>query len=377
MYAQRSEFKKQALMHKQEKENTKDPVKIKELEKLITRADCQQMAIKILMNSLYGAMSNEHFRYFDVRIAESITVSGQLSIRWAERAINSYLNKLLKTDKDYVIAIDTDSLYINFEPLVEKMYKDAAVEDIVKILDQICVEKIEPLVASNYEALRKLMNAPQQKMVMKREVIADKGIWTGKKHYILNVHNSEGVQYAKPKLKIVGIEAVRSSTPGVCRKMIVDTLNVIMQSDEKTVQDYIAELRKQFDTYGVEDIAFPRGVSNMDKYADKRSVYVKATPINCRAALVYNHLLNQMNLASKYEPINTGEKIKFVYLKTPNTIGENVIGFPVVLPQELNVHKYVDYELQWQKAFLEPLRTILDAAGWQVEKTSTLEDFFS
>lgn len=377
MYAQRSEFKKQALMHKQEKENTKDPVKIKELEKLITRADCQQMAIKILMNSLYGAMSNEYFRYFDVRIAESITVSGQLSIRWAERAINRYLNKLLKTDKDYVIAIDTDSLYINFEPLVEKMYKDASVEDIVKILDQICVEKIEPLVGSNYEALRKLMNAPQQKMVMKREVIADKGIWTGKKHYILNVHNSEGVQYAKPKLKIVGIEAVRSSTPGVCRKMIVDTLNVIMQSDEKTVQDYIAELRKQFDTYGVEDIAFPRGVSNMDKYADKRSVYVKATPINCRAALVYNHLLNRMNLASKYEPINTGEKIKFVYLKTPNTIGENVIGFPVVLPQELNVHKYVDYELQWQKAFLEPLRTILDAAGWQVEKTSTLEDFFS
>lgn len=378
MYAQRSEFKKQALAHKQEKENTKDPAKIKQLERLITRADCQQMAIKILMNSLYGAMSNEHFRYYDMRIAESITVSGQLSIRWAEGVINRYLNKLLKTDKkDYVIAIDTDSLYINFEPLVTKMYPDASVEDVVKILDTICVEKIEPLVASNYEALRVLMNAPQQKMVMKREVIADKGIWTGKKHYILNVHNSEGVQYAKPKLKIVGIEAVRSSTPGVCRKMIVDTLNVIMQTDEKTVQQYIADLRLQFDKFAVEDIAFPRGVSNMDKYADKRSVYVKATPINCRAALVYNHLLNQMNLTSMYEPINTGEKIKFVYLKTPNTIGENVIGFPVVLPKEFAVHKYVDYELQWQKAFLEPLRTILDAAGWQVEHQSTLEDFFS
>lgn len=330
------------------------------------------------MNSLYGAMSNEHFRYFDMRIAESITVSGQLSIRWAEKAINKYLNKLLKSgNRDYIIAIDTDSLYINFEPLVQQMFSDQSVEQIVSILDQICVDKIEPLVSKSYEELRQVMNAPEQRMVMKREVIADKGIWTGKKHYILNVHNSEGVQYAQPKLKIVGIEAVRSSTPGVCRKMIVDTLGVIMRSDEKTVQDYIADLRKQFDEYSAEQIAFPRGVSNLDKYTDKRSVYVKGTPINCRAALMYNHLLQQKGLVNKYEPINAGEKIKFVYLKTPNTIAENVIGFPVVLPKEFDVHKYVDYELQWQKAYLEPLRTILDAAGWQVEKLSTLEDFFS
>lgn len=377
MYAQRSEFKKQALAYKQEKENTKDPVRVKELERLITRADTQQMAIKILMNSLYGAMSNEHFRYYDMRIAESITVSGQLSIRWAEGTINRFMNKIMSTkDKDYVIAIDTDSLYINFKDLVERFYSGKSNEEVVAVLDKICVEKIEPLVDSSYQSLRELMNAPQQKMVMKREVIADKGIWTGKKHYILNVYNSEGVQYAEPKLKVVGIEAVRSSTPGVCRKMIMDTLKVIMNSDEHTVQQYIADLRKKFDQFSVEDISFPRGVSNMSKYADKRDVYVKATPINCRAALVYNHLLAKMELTNKYELIQTGEKIKFVYLKTPNTISENVIGFPAGLPREFNLHRYVDVELQWQKAYLEPLRTILDAAGWSVEKRSTLEDFF-
>lgn len=378
MYQQRSEFKKQALKAKQEKENTKDPLKIKELEKEITRADCQQMAIKILMNSLYGAMSNEHFRYFDMRIAESITVSGQLSIRWAEQGINRYMSKILGTgNKDYVIAIDTDSLYINFEDLVGKLYSTKSTEEIVQLLDTICKEKIEPLVEKNYKQLRAVMGAPQQKMVMKREVIADKGIWTGKKHYILNVHNSEGVQYAEPKLKIVGIEAVRSSTPGVCRKMIIDTLKVIMQSDEQTTQQYIADLRAQFDKYPAEDVAFPRGVSDLDKYMDRSTIYAKGTPIHCRAALMYNHLLQKHGLQGRYEPINTGEKIKFVYLKLPNSIRENVIGFPVVLPQEFNLHKYVDYELQWQKAYLEPLKTILEAAGWDVEKRSTLEDFFS
>ena len=375
-YNDRSVIKKKMLAAEQKlvKTDKSDKHAVYQLEKEIATYGNQQMGIKILMNSLYGATSNEYFRYFDQRIAESITMSGQLTIRWAEQKINAYMNKVLKTeDKDYVVAIDTDSLYIRMGDLV------SAVEprDPVSFLDKVATEKIEPLLAQSYEELKEYMNCAEQKMVMAREVIAEKGIWTGKKHYVLNVWNNEGVQYETPKLKVQGIEAVRSSTPAVCRDLIKDTVKKILESDEKTIQTLISEERNNFRQLAAEDIAFPRSVNNLDKYIDKSLIYRKGTPIHVRATLLHNYHIDKLQLGNKYEKIYSGEKIKFLYLKRPNRLYENVVAFKNVIPEEFNIRDHVDYDLQFEKAFVEPIKTILDAIGWEVEKKATLEDFWS
>jgi len=371
LYDERSLIKKQMLETKQLLESTKDNKY--ELEKRITTDENRQMAIKILMNSLYGALSNEFFRYYDTRIAESITVSGQLTIRWAEKMINKFMNESLKTeDVDYVIAIDTDSLYIRMDKIVEL----SKAPDPVAFLDKLCKQTIEPLLSEGYQDLCSYMNAYEQKMVMKREVIADKGIWTGKKHYALNVHNSEGVQYAQPKLKIMGIEVVRSSTPQVCRDMLKETIKTIMSSDEETTQNYIKQCKEKFKSLSAEDVSFPRTVSEMEKWYDAANLYRKGCPIHVRGSLLYNKHVDKYNVSRKYEKINSGEKIKFCYLKLPNYIQENTIAFKTVLPDEFRLREFIDYDTQFEKAYLEPLKAILDAIGWQSEKRSTLEDFF-
>ena len=339
-----------------------------------------QMVRKICLNSAYGAIGNQYFRYYKLANAEAITLSGQVSIRWIEMRVNQYLNNLLKTeDIDYVIASDTDSIYLNFGPLVDKFFGNK-VDDkgkIVTILDQVCKDKLEPFIESSYQKLASYLNAYDQKMQMKRENIADRGIWTAKKRYILNVWDSEGVRYEEPKLKIMGIEAVKSSTPAPCRTMIKDALKLMMSATEDDVIDYIDNCRNKFRKLSPEEISFPRSVSDVDKYKAHSTIYTKGTPIHVRGALLFNHYIKEKKLANKYSLINNGDKIKFCYLKKPNPIYENVISFISDFPIELGVDNYIDYDLQFEKAFLEPLKTILDAIEWKMEKTVNLESFFA
>jgi DNA polymerase elongation subunit (family B) len=331
------------------------------------------MAIKILLNSLYGAMGNKYFRFFDQRIAEAITLSGQLTIRWAEVAINKYLNKVLSTkNRDYVIAIDTDSLYVCLDDLVKLVNP----VNIVDFLDKVASEKLEPELVKSYDELYKMMGGIENRMVMKREVIADRAIWTAKKRYILNVFDNEGVRYAEPKLKIMGIEAIKSSTPEPCRDALKEIFKVIMTGDEVKTQLSIKQFKQYFCSLGADKVAFPRGVSNVSEYRDAATIYRKGTPIHVRAALLHNHLLDNYSLNKKYESIKNGEKIKFVYLKTPNSLKENVIGFTQYLPEEFALTKYIDYELQFEKTFLAPIEPILKSIGWSAEEQSSLESFF-
>tara|TARA_X000001036_G_C20569064_1_gene761838 strand:- start:212 stop:1189 length:978 start_codon:yes stop_codon:yes gene_type:complete len=324
------------------------------------------------MNSLYGAIGNQYFKYFDLRIAEGITLTGQLAIQWAERAVNVEMNKLLKSNDDYVIAMDTDSLYINFGPLIEKLKPS----DPVAFLDKICKEHFEPCISKAYDKLYDNMNCHKPRMEMGREAIADRGIWTAKKRYILNVHNNEGVQYKQPKLKIMGIEAIKSSTPEVCRDKFKEIFNVIISGNESDTQSYIQRFKSEFKQLPPEDVAFPRGVTNITDWRNRHTVYKKGSPIHVRGSLIYNKTLKESGMMNKYEAIQNGSRIKFVYMKRPNTIKENVIAFPDVLPKEFGLHKHIDYDKQFEKTFIEPLKLILDSIGWTVEPQNTLEDFF-
>jgi DNA polymerase elongation subunit (family B) len=373
MYNNRSKFKKQMLKAEQEYEHNKDPQLVKDISKLKNL----QMAMKIALNSAYGAIGNKYFRYYDLRIAEGITISGQLSIRWMANKLNDFMNKTMKTDgKDYVIAIDTDSIYLSLEDLVEKVCAGKTTEEKIVFMDKTCEKVIQPFIDGGYQELATYMNAYAQKMQMKREVLADKAIWVGKKRYVLNVHNSEGVQYAKPKIKVMGLEMVKSSTPAVVRKKLKEALEVILHKDQASLQTFVKEFKKDFQNLSIPDVSFPRSISGLKDYTSSQSIYKKGTPMQVRGALLFNYYLKQKGLTKKYEPITNGSKIKFVYLRTPNPINENVIAFNSMLPKEFGLDDYIDYDTQFEKVFLDALENIIEPLGWDAEEKASLESFF-
>jgi DNA polymerase elongation subunit (family B) len=375
MYNDRTIYKKQMIEVKKEYEKTKNIELLKE----ISRLDNLQMAKKIQLNSAYGALGNQWFRWFDLNHAEAITMSGQLSIRWIEKKINQYLNKLFKTKNvDYVIASDTDSIYVTLEPLVKlAMPNETDERKIVAFIDKACKQQIEPFIDKAYEELAEMMYAYDQKMQMKRENIANKGIWKAKKMYILNVWNSEGVQYDAPKLKMMGIEAVRSSTPSACRDNIKKALSIIMNETEVDLHRFVSNFRNEFNAMNFEQIAFPRGVSDIKKWHKNKSItYDSGTPIHVKGAIFYNNIIKETDLGDKYETITNGDKIKFCYMKRPNPHSIAVLSCPSALPPEFKMEKYIDYETQFNKSFEEPIKSIISTIGWSIEKKATLNDWF-
>ncbi len=374
MYSERVVIKRQMINSQRELEriDKNDKQELYRVQRDIAIAENQQMSIKILLNSLYGALGNKYFRFFDQRIAEGITLTGQLTIRWAEKAINTYLNSVLKTKKDYVLAIDTDSVYVCLDDLVSAVNPKNPLE----FVDTVCKEKLEDVLEKSYDELFDIMGGIENRMVMKREAIADRGIWTAKKRYILNVLDNEGVRYAEPKLKIMGIEAIKSSTPAPCREALKEMFKTIIGGTERDVQNNIESFRTYFKTLSPDQIAFPRGITNLTQFKDKQTIYRKGTPIHARGGILYNKMLKDMSLDKQYNKIQNGEKIKFIYLRTPNHIKENVISFLDYLPEEFGLHRYIDYDTQFNKTFLDVIDPILSAVGWNSKEIATLDEFF-
>jgi DNA polymerase elongation subunit (family B) len=313
-----------------------------------------------------------------LRIALAVTMAGQLSIRWIENKLNVYLNKLLKTEKDYVIASDTDSIYLNLGPLVSSTIKtQKEIPEIISFMDKICETKIQPYIDKSYSELAEYVHAYDQKMIMKREALANKGIWTAKKRYILNVYNNEGIQYSEPHMKVMGLEMIKSSTPSAVRDKMRELIKLMMTGTQEDIQTFIATFKEEFRSLPVEDISFPRGVNGLKQYTDSATLYKKGTPIHVKGALLYNNYLREKNLTTKYPLIQEGEKLKFAWLKMPNPIKDTVISFPNRLPKEFDIQEYIDYDTQFEKSFIEPIRVILDCLGWETEKSgNTLESFF-
>ena len=379
MYEDRKKFKKMMIQAKKDYEAETDDSKKYEIEKRIARFNNLQLAKKVSLNSAYGALGSQYFRFYDLRMALGVTTAGQLSIRWIESKINAYMNGLLKTNKDYVIASDTDSIYLRLGELVEKVYGvDGEVklpkDKVIQFMDKVCEEKIQPFIDKSYGELAEYVHAYAQKMQMKREALADKGIWTAKKRYIMHVYNNEGVQYTEPDMKVMGLEMIKSSTPAPVREKMKEALQIMMKGSESDMHKFIDTFRTEFKKLNVEDISFPRGINGLKEYANKTTIYSKGTPIHVRGALLYNKYLEEKGLSKKYPLIQEGEKIKFTYLKTPNIFKENVVSFPGRLPPEFGLQDCIDYNMQFDKTFLEPIKVILDCMDWTTERTNSLFD---
>jgi DNA polymerase elongation subunit (family B) len=375
MYEDRKKFKKMMIQAKKDYEAEKDDTKKYDIEKRIARYNNLQLAKKVSLNSAYGALGSQYFRFYDLRMALGVTTAGQFSIRWIESKINGYMNSLLKTDKDYVIASDTDSIYLRLGELVDKFIKDTSDKNkVISFMDKICEEKIQPFIDKSYKELADYVHAYDQKMQMKREALADKGIWTAKKRYIMHVYNNEGVQYTEPDMKVMGLEMIKSSTPAPVREKMKQALQIMMKGSESDMHTFIDTFRTEFKKLNVEDISFPRGINGLKEYANKTTIYSKGTPIHVRGALLYNKYLEEKGLSKKYPLIQEGEKIKFTYLKTPNIFKENVVSFPGRLPVEFGLQECIDYNTQFDKTFLEPIKVILDCMDWTTERTNSLFD---
>jgi len=383
MYEDRKKFKKMMLAAKQEYENEKDVTKKYDIEKRIARFNNLQLAKKVSLNSAYGALGSQYFRFYDLRMALGVTSAGKLSIRWIENKLNEYMNKILKTsDVDYVIASDTDSIYMKLGPLVNSVYgADGTVglpkTKVIDFMDRVCEQKIQPFIDKSYQELASYVNAYAQKMQMKREGLADKGIWTAKKRYIMNVYDNEGVRYNEPDLKVMGLEMIKSSTPAAVRTKMKESIYIMIGKTEDDMHQFIHDFREEFKKLPPEEVSFPRGLNGLAKYSDSLSLYKMGTPIHVKGAILYNHHLERLGLTKKYPKIQEGEKVKFSYLKMPNPFKDTVISYPARLPKEFDIDKFIDYDTQFDKTFLEPIKVILDCIGWKTEKQSSLEDFFS
>ena len=374
LYAKRVTVKQEMLQAKTKLEtiSKKKRMEYSSTAGQVARLETLQTAVKILLNSLYGAMGNKYFRYFDLRIASAITLTGQAVIKHGEKSVNVFLDKFLGEEKDRVIAMDTDSLYIGVEDVINKFKPN----DPISFLDEFGSKALEPMLEKAFAEFAEKSNVYTNRMVMKREAIADRGIWTAKKRYILNVHNNEGVQYAEPKIKIMGIEAIKSSTPQICRDAMRNMFKIIVTGDEEKTQEAVKMFKAHFKSLPPDDIAFPRGVTDIGKWSSRSTVYKKGTPIHVRGSLLYNKRMKSLGLEKQYEVIQNGDKIKFIYLMVPNVIQENIISFPGHLPEELELHKYINHDLQFKKTFLDPISIILDAIGWSAEPRADLQQFF-
>jgi DNA polymerase elongation subunit (family B) len=413
LFTNRKKYQATIRESKKELEHCTDTNRKIVLANIISSLDVKQKATKILMNSLFGAFGSQYFRYFDLHNAVAVTETGQFIIQFIQKGLNAHFNKLFNTnDIDYVIYSDTDSVYVALDNLVKHVFKGKkpTIEKLVHFMDKVCKESLEPEIDRLFGIITdKFINGmkPDKPILsMKREVIADRAIWSGKKHYILQVWNSEGDNYfecndchnkfsgpsevAPPcndcksantkrvaKMKIMGFDMVKSSLPKFTKDAMRKAVNIVMTGSQDELATFIESTRLAFMKLPAEDVAFPRGVNDIEKWANEADTYSKGTPIGVKAVLLHNEYLIKLGLQNKYAPIASADKIKFLHLKQPNPIFDKVIAFNGKLPVEFGLHKYIDYAEMFKATLIKPLEKILEPIGWSSEKQYDMEQFFN
>lgn len=344
----------------------------------IAMYDNTQQALKILLNGGYGAMSNQHNRWYSDDVAESITMSGQLSARWIIQHVNKFLNRLFGTiDVDYVIAVDTDSMHLNVDAVIERTFGDVKPthEQMMHVLEKFS-KTMDKVIAEGYELLAKELNVYESAMHMKLETICS-AIWAGKKHYAMEVWANEGIRYDPPKIKIVGLEAVKSSTPQRIRDWMKELIPMMFTGEAKPIKDYIEAKRQEYFTLPFEQVAKPSSLNGIEKYSDSSTVYSKGAPIHVRGALLYNDLLKREGLDKTLQPISSGDKVRFCYMILPNPLKENVLTCPDQLPAELMyLQEFIDYSKQFDKTFADPMISFAGSGGIRLTSEIDVSQFF-
>jgi DNA polymerase elongation subunit (family B) len=375
-FNQRKQAKSRMIELEKEYEQSKEEKLLPKIAALKIR----QSVKKILANSLYGCLGNPAFVYSSPELATAVTVTGQVIIRKAETAMNDYIQSLTKNDKDYVIAVDTDSVYLNLDAIVHKISEKTKIANITDFINQVCEQKIQPEFKKEMDLLSHALGCSENKIVFKREAIASAGIFIAKKRYALLVQDLEGVRFSEPKLKIMGLETARSSTPTIVRNKLKNCIKLILTKTPEELSKYVDEFYDEFMKLPIEDIAAPRGVKGINKYKDSSSIYKTGTPIATKAALLHNAFVNKLDLNKEVQPIRENDKIKFVFVKIPNPYGvagkDAVIAFIGKPPKEFNLEKYIDRKKQFEKTFEEPLENVLQAINWKLKEEVTLESFF-
>ena len=373
VFVDRQTYKKKMLEAKSKYEETGDAKYKKEA----TLYDVYQMAKKILANSLYGAMAQRYFMFYDTRLAEAVTSTGQFITQRVRNEMNSYLNKICKTDSyDYVYYCDTDSIFISLEPLVKAKFAGKTTKEIIDLMDKTAEGILRKQLDHICGTIEQNLNAFESRISFKREAIASRAIFTSKKKYAMLVYNNEGVAYDPPTMKITGIEVVRTSTPMKVREFLKDAVLIALSKEEEDIHSYVENVEKQFMELDYKEIAYPTGVNNLGKYTSKSSIYSKGTPIHVRGALLFNHYIRKYKLDKEYEVIKEGNKVKYVYLKTPNKLLEDVVSFQSDIPEEFGVIDKVDYDKMFAKQFIGPLDRLIQPLGWTTKPVSSLEDLF-
>lgn len=327
-----------------------------------------QRAFKDTLNAGYGALANPYNRWFSLEMAESVTSTGQLVIRTAEKTTNDLMNRTAKTENvNYVIAADTDSVYVEMGPLVSNL--DVSPREKLEIVGKFSRNCIKPTIEKSHIELAQRMGCKENLIQMNVETISNRAIWRASKIYILNLVEDDGLMLDEPKLKLKGIEAIRSSTPRIVRDAIKKALKIIMNGEEKELIDFVKQFQETFENSPFEDVAFPRSISGLTKYYDPSTVYKKGTPIQVKGALLYNYLLERKSLTGDYPLIHNSDKIKFCYLREPNPVICNVISCTHDLPSEFGLNNYLDLKKQFEKSFLAPLDQVLDVMKWDIRSS--------
>ncbi len=374
LFNERTKYKKDMISKKKLLQSDKDNKRLKED---IQKLSCMEQALKVVLNSGYGVVSNQYFRFFNIDNAEAVTSTGQILIQWVERDITKYLNKITGLNVNFVIGADTDSLLISFGPLIEKLgINETDKKRIIDTLDAFCKSKMDKVIEGSCAAFMKYTNAFQPHLSMKREALCDRGLWRKKKNYILNVWDQEGVRYATPEMKIVGLEVVKSNTPKICRDALKKSIEIIFEGDKEKLREHISTFRQFYFSREFMDIASPTSVHGIIKYdRGGKDAFVIGSPRHVKGAISYNEMLERYHLIGRYNPIYDGDKIRFLSLKMPNPTGYDVISIPHVLPKEFGLEKYIDYDAQYEKTFMNPLQSLTDLVGWNVNNEARLEDF--
>lgn len=341
----------------------------------------EQESLKVLANGLYGAFGSKYFRYFNVDCAEAVTLSGQTTIDAAQNFFNDLAAGLSNSVKDRIFTVDTDSCFLDVSDIVarikDKMPGGGTEKEIVKFLDKLGETKFNETMEAGFAALQAKQNAYVNRLSMKREKIG-KCITVAKKRYVAKVFVNEDVWYEEPDISITGLESARSDVPKWCRDKLADTYGMLFDLSETTVQKHIADVKSEFMKLPIEAIAIPKGVTDITKYMTPGNGYRSGTTQQAKAAIIYNRLVVNNKLSSKYTLIRSGDKIKLLPLKIPNPTRESIVGFLDKLPPEFGIEKYVDRNGIFEKAYLDPITRVLKSIGWTPKEVFSLDsdDFY-